>query len=97
MGKGRMMVTNDEFLNQLCSNGFCYLFKMQVRPQIGQNTSELSPFIAELEQLEEQAKQKGLGIWNKASLSLFGVFNCCYSFSFLFEKWMIVSNVSSPK
>eukprot|EP00249_Psilotum_nudum_P022287 c28457_g1_i1 orf=385-3351(+) len=36
----------------------------KVRPQIGQN-SEVSPYLAELECLEEQAKQQGLGMWNK--------------------------------
>lgn len=36
----------------------------KVRSQGGQN-NEASPFLAELERLEEQAKQKGLGMWDK--------------------------------
>lgn len=45
-----------------------YPVDLKVRPQIGQNTTEVSPFLAELEQLEEQAKLKGIGIWNKVSV-----------------------------
>lgn len=37
---------------------------MQVRDQ-GQQKGEASPFILELQRLEEQAKQQGLGRWNK--------------------------------
>lgn len=37
---------------------------MQVREQ-GQQKGEASPFLAELQRLEEQAKQQGLGRWNK--------------------------------
>lgn len=37
----------------------------KVRPQAGQNSGEASLFLNELEQMEEQAKQKGLGMWNR--------------------------------
>eukprot|EP00268_Persea_americana_P054270 TRINITY_DN619_c0_g1_i3.p1 TRINITY_DN619_c0_g1~~TRINITY_DN619_c0_g1_i3.p1 ORF type:complete len:987 (-),score=247.25 TRINITY_DN619_c0_g1_i3:523-3483(-) len=38
----------------------------KVREQ-GQQKGEASPFLAELQRLEEQAKQQGLGRWNKAA------------------------------
>ncbi|KAH7296655.1 hypothetical protein KP509_26G032900 [Ceratopteris richardii] len=37
----------------------------KVRPQLGQNSGEASPYLEELEQLEQQAKQKGIGMWNR--------------------------------
>ncbi|ONK78188.1 uncharacterized protein A4U43_C02F15460 [Asparagus officinalis] len=39
---------------------------VKVREQ-GQQKAEVSPFLSELQALEEQAKQKGLGRWSKAS------------------------------
>lgn len=37
---------------------------MQVREQ-GQQKGEVSPYLAELLRLEDQAKQQGLGRWSK--------------------------------
>lgn len=34
----------------------------------GQQKGEVSPFLAELQRLEEQAKQQGLGRWSKVRL-----------------------------
>ncbi|KAJ7569603.1 hypothetical protein O6H91_01G085700 [Diphasiastrum complanatum] len=36
----------------------------KVRPQVGQST-DVSPYLTELLQLEEQAREQGLGLWNK--------------------------------
>lgn len=41
---------------------------MQVREQ-GQQKGEVSPYLAELLRLEEQAKQDGLGRWSKVCLA----------------------------
>lgn len=41
---------------------------LQVREQ-GQQKGEVSPFLAELLRLEEQAKQEGLGRWSKVCLA----------------------------
>ncbi|KAI5084373.1 hypothetical protein GOP47_0000542 [Adiantum capillus-veneris] len=38
----------------------------KVRPPMGQNSGEVSVYLEELEQLEQQAKQKGIGMWNRA-------------------------------
>lgn len=39
----------------------------------GQQKGEVSPFLAELQRLEEQAKQQGLGRWSKVRLKNFRV------------------------
>ncbi|MCO5577351.1 hypothetical protein L7F22_031180 [Adiantum nelumboides] len=38
----------------------------KVRSPMGQNNGEVSAYLEELEQLEQQAKEKGLGMWNRA-------------------------------
>ena len=43
---------------------------LQVREQ-GQQKAEASPFLAELQHLEEQAKQQGLGRWSKVRVRNF--------------------------
>lgn len=40
---------------------------MQVREQ-GQQKGEVSPYLAELLRLEDQAKQQGLGRWSKVTI-----------------------------
>lgn len=42
-------------------------FYMQVREQ-GQQKGEVSPYLAELLRLEDQAKQQGLGRWSKVTI-----------------------------
>ena len=48
---------------------------MQVREQ-GQQKGEASPFLAELQRLEEQAKQQGLGRWNKVVVCTIWLHKC---------------------
>lgn len=55
------------FIYFLASDMFLWL---QVRDQ-GQQKGEVSPFLAELLRLEEQAKQQGLGHWNRVCLNFF--------------------------
>lgn len=46
-------------------------FYMQVREQ-GQQKGEVSPYLAELLRLEDQAKQQGLGRWSKVTIWMLG-------------------------
>lgn len=59
-----------KFLCNVCLLSEYILNLVQVReqpnqPKQGQQKIEASPFIAELLQLEEQAKTQGLGRWSK--------------------------------
>jgi hypothetical protein len=47
---------------------------VQIRDQ-GQQRGEVSPYLAELLRLEEQAKQEGLGRWSKVWFRVF-IFYC---------------------
>lgn len=62
---------------------FCCLMVIitQVRDQ-GKQKGEVSPFIDELKRLEEQAKEKGLGLWCQVSLLPFSFSNLLFSPSF---------------
>jgi staphylococcal nuclease domain-containing protein 1 len=61
---GSVYLGNENLAKLVVQNGWA-----KVRRPGQQNQDKVSPYIAELEQLEEQAQQEGFGRWSKVGVS----------------------------